>query len=162
MDQAHTLTLAQMPAADVNHEGLIARHMARHALMIAPAVVVVAGLVRGVHGGISAAIGLALCAANFLISAQILSWAARRSVSAIYGAIFGGFVLRLAFLTGIVLALKPVSFIDIPVLVITLAVAHVALLAWTRTIITPRVQATSNSRALGRRGAPRIRAAPRC
>ena len=130
MDQAHTLTLAPMPAAEVNHEGLIARHMARHALMIAPAVIVVAGLVRGVHGGISAAIGLALCAANFLISAQILSWAVRRSVGAIYGAIFGGFVLRLGVLTGIVLALKPVSFVDIPVLVLTLAIAHFALLVW--------------------------------
>ena len=130
MDQAHTLTLASKPGADVNHEGLIARHMARHALMIAPAVVVVAGLVRGVDGGISAAIGLALCAANFLISAQILSWAVRRSVGAIYGAIFGGFVLRLGVLTGIVLALKPVSFVDIPVLVLTLAIAHFALLVW--------------------------------
>ena len=129
MDPAHTLSLTPMPAAGVNHEGLIARHMARHALMIAPAVVV-AGLVRGVHGGISAAIGLALCAANFLISAQILSWAVRRSVGAIYGAVFGGFVLRLAFLTGIVLALKPVSFIDIPGLVLTLAIAHFALLVW--------------------------------
>ena len=130
MDQAHTLTLASKPGADVNHEGLIARHMARHALMIAPAVVVVAALVRGVDGGISAAIGLALCAANFLISAQILSWATRRSVGAIYGAIFAGFVLRLGVLTGIVLALEPVSFIDIPVLVLTLAIAHFALLVW--------------------------------
>ncbi|MEP6624185.1 MAG: hypothetical protein ABJC79_07065 [Acidimicrobiia bacterium] len=127
MDQTHTLNLA--PAA-TNHEGLIARHIARHALMVAPAVLLLAAVLRGRDGALSAAIGLGLCAANFLLSAQILSWAATRGVGAIYGAILGGFVLRLALLTGIVLALKPVSFIDIPVLVLTLAIAHIALLAW--------------------------------
>lgn len=127
MDQAHALKLAPVAA---NHEGLIARHIARHAMMIAPAVILVAGLLRGVDGAVSAAIGLGLCAANFLLSAQILSWATRHGEGAIYGAILGGFVLRLALLTVIVLALKPVSFIDIPVLVLTLAIAHFALLAW--------------------------------
>ena len=127
MDQAHTLNLAH---ASTSHEGLIARHIARHAVMVAPAVVLLAALLRGGDGACSAAIGLALCAGNFLVSAQILGWAATRGVSAIYAAILGGFVLRLALLTGIVLALKPVSFIDIPVLVLTLAIAHVALLAW--------------------------------
>lgn len=127
MDQAHTLTL---PPASANHEGLIARHMARHAVMVAPAVVLLAGLIRGGDGAISAAIGLALCAANFLLAAQILSWAARRGIGALYGAIFGGFVIRLAVLTVIVLALEPVSFIDVPVLVLTLAIAHLALLVW--------------------------------
>ena len=127
MDQAHALNLA--PVA-TNHEGLIARHIARHAAMIAPAVVLVAGLLRGPDGALSAAIGLGLCAANFLLAAQILGWAAKRGESAIYAAILGGFVLRLAVLTGIVLALRPVSFIDIPVLVLTLAIAHIVLLAW--------------------------------
>lgn len=132
MDQAHVLTLPTLPdsAAPINHEGLIARHMARHAVMVAPAVLALAAAVRGVEGATSAAIGLALCAANFLIAAQILGWAAKRSVGAIYGAIFGGFVLRLAVLTVIVLALEPVKFIDIPALVLTLAIAHLALLVW--------------------------------
>ena len=118
------------PIGRTSHEGLIARHIARNALMVAPGVVLAAGLLRGANGAASAAIGLALCAGNFLLSAQILGWSVPRGVSAIYGAILGGFVLRLAILTVIVLALKPVSFIDIPVLVITLAIAHLALLAW--------------------------------
>ena len=129
MDQAHALTFPSAPEA-ANHEGLIARHMASHALMVAPAVVLLAGVIRGVNGALSAGIGLALCAANFLLAAQILAWAARRGIGAIYGAIFGGFVLRLAVLTVIVLALEPVSFIDVPVLVLTMAIAHFALLVW--------------------------------
>lgn len=131
MDQANVLTVSQpLPDAPVSHEGLIARHMARHALIAAPAVIVVVGALRGADGALSAAIGLALCAANFLVSARILGWAVQRSAGAIYGAIFGGFVLRLAVLTVIVLALEPVTFIDIPVLVLTLAIAHLGLLMW--------------------------------
>lgn len=127
MDQAHALTL---PARTTNHETLIARHLAKHALVVAPAVLVLAGVVRGVDGAISAAIGLALVAANFLAAASILAWAASRGPGVIYGAIFGGFVVRLAVLTGIVLALEPLSFADVPVLVLTVGIAHFALLAW--------------------------------
>ena len=57
-------------------------------------------------------------------------WATARGPGAIYGAIFGGFLGRLAVLTIVVLALEPVSFIDIPVLVLTIAVTHIALLFW--------------------------------
>ncbi|MGZ4678399.1 MAG: hypothetical protein ACXVJ7_07855 [Acidimicrobiia bacterium] len=127
MDQAHALTL---PAARTSHEGLIARHLARHALLVAPVVVLLAGLVRGIDGGISGAIGLVLVAANFLAAAAILAWAATRGAGALYAAILGGFLLRLAVLVGIVLALEPVAFIDVPVLVLTVGIAHFALLAW--------------------------------
>ena len=127
MDQAHTLTL---PAGPVSHEGRIARHIARHAVLVAPAVIAVAAIFRGLDGAISAAIGLVLVAVNFLAAAAILSWAATRGPGAIYGAIFGGFLGRLAVLTVIVFALEPVSFIDIPVLVLTIAVTHIALLFW--------------------------------
>ena len=127
MDQAHALML---PSASTKNEGQVARHLARHAVLVAPAVVLLAGIVRGADGALSAAIGLALVAANFLVAAAILGWAATRGVGAIYAAIFGGFVGRLAVLTGIVLLLEPVSFIDVPVLVLTVAVSHLALLAW--------------------------------
>ena len=135
MDQAHALTLPDpRTGATMNrpesHEGLIARHLAQRAVMIAPVIVAVVGLVRGLDGALSAAIGLLIVAANFLVAAKILSWAVTKSVGAIYGAIFGGFFVRLAVLLGIVLALEPVSFIDVPVLVLTVAVAHLALLMW--------------------------------
>lgn len=135
MDQAHALTLAD-PRTGVTmnrpeaYEGLIARHLAQRAVMVAPFIVLVVGLVRGLNGALSAAIGLLIVAANFLVAAKILSWAVTKSVGAIYSAIFGGFFVRLAVLLGIVLALEPVSFIDVPVLVLTVAVAHLALLMW--------------------------------
>ncbi len=113
-----------------DHESRIARHLARRAVLVAPVIVLAVGLLRGVDAALSATVGFALVAANFLVAAKILSWAVTKSVGAIYGAIFGGFFVRLAVLLGIVLALEPVSFIDVPVLVLTVALAHLALLAW--------------------------------
>lgn len=132
MDPADAVSATTMPIRDVpvNHELRIAHHLARHATIVAPIVILVASLVRGVAGGVSAAIGLALCAVNFIAAARILGWAAARSPGAIYAAIFGGFFVRLAALMGIVFALKPLSFIDVPVLVLTLGIAHFGLLTW--------------------------------
>ena len=132
MDQAHTLTLPSgaMSDAPTNFEGQIARHLARHALIVAPVVIAAGAVFRGVDGALSAAIGLVIVAVNFLAAAAILSWAAKKGPSAIYAAILGGFIGRLAVIVGIVFALESVSFIDVPVLVLTIAVTHIALLWW--------------------------------
>ena len=127
MESATVVAASGMPVA---HESRIAGHMARHALLIAPVVILVCALVRGVDGAISAAIGLLLVALNFLISARLIGWAADKGAAFLQGAVLGGFVVRLAALMVIVLALEQVDFIDLPVLVITIAVTHIALLIW--------------------------------
>jgi hypothetical protein len=104
--------------------------MARHALVVGPVVVLACGIFRGVDGAISAAVGLALVALNFFVSARLIAWGADRGAAFLQGAVLGGFVLRLAALLGIVLLLEPVDFIDIPVLVLTIAITHIALLVW--------------------------------
>jgi hypothetical protein len=104
--------------------------MVRHALIVAPIVILACGLFRGVDGAISAAIGLTLAALNLLAAAWLIGWAAQKSLAFVQGAILGGFLLRLAVLTVIVLALEQLDFIDLPVLVITIAVTHIALLFW--------------------------------
>ena len=118
------------PGVPVAHESRIAGHMARHALIVGPLVILVCGLLRGVDGAISAAVGLVLVALNFLLSAWLIAWGADRGAAFLQGAVLGGFILRLAALLGIVLLLEPVDFIDIPVLVLTIAVTHIALLMW--------------------------------
>jgi hypothetical protein len=118
------------PGAPVAYENRIAGHLVRHALLVAPVVLLVCGLLRGVDGAISAAIGLALVALNFLVSARLIAWAAEKSPGFVQGAVLGGFIVRLAILTGIVLLLEQLSFIDLPVLVLTIAITHIALLLW--------------------------------
>jgi hypothetical protein len=112
------------------YEGEVARDLARRAALVAPGVVLVAGLLRGVDGAVSAAIGLILVAVNFLVSARMITGAARRSPSAVMGVVLGGYVVRLAVLLGIVLALQHAPGIDIPTLVVTIAATHLALLTW--------------------------------
>lgn len=112
------------------YEGQVARHMVRHAALVAPAVVVALGLLRGIDGAASAGIALLLVACNFLVSARLVHWSAARSLAAMQAAVLGGYLVRLAALAGVVLALEPVSWVDVPVLVVTLAVTHLGLLVW--------------------------------
>jgi hypothetical protein len=94
-------------------ESDIARDIARHGLIVAPIVVALAAVLRGANGATSAAIGLALVVVNFLGAAALQ-----------------GYVLRLALMVVAILLLKRVDGIDLETLVITGALAHVALLFW--------------------------------
>jgi hypothetical protein len=108
----------------------IARDLTRHAAIVGPLVLLAAGLVRGVDGAVSALVALVLVAVNFLVAARLVGWAASKGLGAVYGAILGGYVLRLGALAAIVVGLERVSWIDLPVLVVTIAVTHLGLLVW--------------------------------
>ena len=116
-------------APEVERE--VAQDLVRRGLLIAPLVVLGAGLGWGRDGAVSAAIGLAIVVVNFLVAAGVMSRAARiGGAGAIGGAALGSLVLRMG---GIILALfllRDVSFIDIKVLGLTLVGAHLGLLAW--------------------------------
>jgi hypothetical protein len=117
-------------ADDMAYEGQVAGDLIRRLLIVSPAVLLVAGVVRGVDGLISAAIGLVLVGANFLVAARLISYTARRSPGAVMGVVLGGYIVRIGLLFAIALALENVSWIDIPVLVLTIAIVHLALLTW--------------------------------
>jgi len=114
----------------VAYEGQIAGDLVRRVLIVSPAVLLVAGLVSGVDGLISAAIGLVLVSLNFLASAALITYTARRSPGAVMGVVLGGYIVRLGILFGIALALDTIAWIDIGVLLLTVAVVHLALLTW--------------------------------
>ena len=122
--------MGETSAVTVPYERAIARDLARRAALVAPLVVLGCGLAWGAAGAVSAAIGLLLVALNFLAAAGALSWAAPQGGSVVMAAVLGGYLLRLLVLLGIVLALQQVAWLNIPVLVVTLAVTHLALLTW--------------------------------
>jgi hypothetical protein len=115
---------------DRAYEGQIAGDLVRRLLIVSPAVLLIAGVVRGVDGLASAAIGLVLVGANFLVAARLISYTARRSPGAVMGVVLGGYIVRIGLLFAIALALENVSWVDIPVLVLTIAIVHLALLTW--------------------------------
>jgi hypothetical protein len=112
-------------------ERSIALDLARRALIIAPAVVLVAGVLRGVDGAASAALGVALAIANFLATAAGLAWASRRSSTTLAAVAMGGFVVRMGVLLGAMLLADALfGWVDVVVLGITLFAAHLGLLFW--------------------------------
>jgi hypothetical protein len=127
MGSTHAVNSADPSVAYERH---IAGDLVRRVLIVSPAVLLVAGLVSGVDGLVSAAIGLVLVSANFLVSAWIITVTARRSPGAVMGVVLGGYIVRLGVLFGIALALDTIAWIDIGVLLLTVAVVHLALLTW--------------------------------
>jgi len=112
-------------------EQRVALDLARHGLYAAPAVVLVAGFVRGGDGAASAAVGLGLAIANFIATAAGLGWAARRSPNTLMATAFVGFVARMALLLGLMLLADALfGWVDVVVLGLTLFVAHLGLLFW--------------------------------
>ena len=111
-------------------EGQVAGDMIRRAVFVAPAVVVVAGLVWGGDGAMSAAYGLGLVLANFALSAASLVWAGRQSVTLLMGVALFGYLVRLALVAVAVLAVKNQAWVDLVPLGLTIVVTHLGLLFW--------------------------------
>ena len=104
--------------------------MVRRAAPVLPAVVLVAGLVRGLDGAYSAAFAVALVIGNFLLAAALLGWAARISPVVLAAAAMGGFVGRLVVITVAFLLVKDQAWVDVAAFGFTLIVTHLGLLIW--------------------------------
>lgn len=137
-------------------EAQVAADMARRMLPAIPVVVLTAGLIWGVDGGLSAGFAVLLVLANLALSAALLGWAARISLALLMGAALGGFALRLMLLTVVVWAVKDQSWVDMVPLGLTLAATHLGLLIWetrhvSASLAYPALKPTSNKLAGGRR-----------
>lgn len=104
--------------------------MIRRSLPALPVVVLLAGLVWGTKGALSAAVAVAVVLLNFCLSAAILVWAARISLAFLMGAALFGFFVRAALVTGAVVVLKDQAWVELMPLAVTLLVTHLGLLIW--------------------------------
>lgn len=111
-------------------ERQVAGDMIRRGLPVAPVLVVVAGLIWGLDGALSAAYGLAIVLANFALAAVLLSWAGRRSVALLMGVALFGYVFRLGLVTLAVLAVKDLAWVALVPLGLTIVISHLGLLFW--------------------------------
>ncbi len=123
-------TLTAGPVEGPAVEPVIARDVARRAAMAAPAICLVAGLVRGWDGAATAAVAVAIVALNMLAAAWALATAARISLTMIMVAALGGFLVRMGVLVAVILALKHVAWVDLPTLAVVLLVTQLGLLVW--------------------------------
>jgi len=111
-------------------ETAIARDLTQRAVWVAPAFLLVGVIGWGLDGLLSAALALVLVALNFRLGAAIISRAAQISLNALYGAVLGGYVARLALMTVVVLIVKGVGLLATVPFAITLLVTHLGLLVW--------------------------------
>jgi hypothetical protein len=112
-------------------ERRIAVDLARHGLLVAPAVILVAGLLRGVDGAASAALGLGVVVVNFFVAALSLEWGARRGGNTLFAVALGGFLFRMVSILVVLLVAEELfGWADVVVLGLTLFVTHLGLLFW--------------------------------
>ena len=112
-------------------ERRIAVDLARHGLLVAPAVILVAGALRGVDGAASAALGLAVLVLNFFAAAVSLEWGARRGGNVLFAVALGGFLFRMVSILIVFLVADALfGWADVVVLGLTLFITHLGLLFW--------------------------------
>ncbi len=111
-------------------EKAIATAMVKRAIPIAPAIVLVAAIAAGSKGAWTALLAVAIVIVNFLLAAVSLSWAARTSPVTLMATSLGGFLVRMGLVTGVVLAVRHASWINLSVLAITILVTQLGLLFW--------------------------------
>jgi hypothetical protein len=111
-------------------EQQIATDMIRRALPVAPVLLVLAAIPRGLHGALSAGFAIAVVLVNFALAAALLAWTARISLALMMGAALGGYLLRLILISAAVLLVKDMAWVELWPLGLTLIVTHLGLLLW--------------------------------
>ncbi len=111
-------------------ESNLARDTVARGIYVGPVLVLVFGLLRGWEGAWSAALGVLVVVANFLLAGAILSISARISLQAYHAAALIGFFLRLALFVGAVYLIATLVDVDRIAFGISAVVAYFALLTW--------------------------------
>lgn len=111
-------------------EPILARDIAKRAVLLAPVAIAVGGLVWGADGATSAAYATVIVLANLGLAAWMLSTAAKISYGLLMGAALFGFLLRLGLVSAAVLLVRDAGWVEPMALGLTLVVAHLGLLFW--------------------------------
>ncbi len=111
-------------------EAIIGVNIAKRAILVAPILALVFGLLRGWEGAAAALVGVALVVINFLLGGYAMSYAARISLSLYHAAALFGFLIRLGLITVSMLLIANVTDIDRVALGISVVVSYLVLLSW--------------------------------
>lgn len=111
-------------------ESVLARHTVARTVYVGPVLVALFWLTRGWDGAWSAAIGVGLVVANFLLAGSILSISAKISLAVYHAAALFGFFLRLGLMVLTVLLIAQFLPIDRIAFGISAVVAYLVLLSW--------------------------------
>jgi hypothetical protein len=111
-------------------ETAVARDMVKRAVLVAPVMIAVCGLIWGVGGALSTAYAIVLVLANFLLAAGLLAWTARISLGLMMGTALFGYLVRLGLIFLAVWLVKDTWWVTWVPLGLTIIVTHLGLLFW--------------------------------
>lgn len=126
--EAQPVTAPFAGSANVEHE--IVTDLVRRGLFAAPVIIVVAGVARGWHGLVSAALAVLVVLLNYTIAAVMMTRAKDNGPVALGVAATVGFVIRMVIVVTALLLLRHQPWIDLVVFGIVLVATHLGLLAW--------------------------------
>ncbi len=108
----------------------LVRDMAKKALVGAPILILVFGLIWGVPGALSTAYAVGLVVLNFVLAAALMTWTSKMGPAAMGGAALFGFLLRLGLIFLAVMVVRDAWWVELVPLGITIIVTHLGLLFW--------------------------------
>ena len=111
-------------------EQVIARDIVKRAAIGGPILIVVFGLIWGVHGAVSTAYALAIVVANFVLAAALLAAAARISSGFLMATALFGYLIRLGLIFLAIYLVRDAAWVELVPLGLTLIIAHLGLLFW--------------------------------
>lgn len=111
-------------------EMILALHTCRPAIVLAPVLALVFGLLRGPGAAGAAALGVALVAGNLLLSGFLLSLAVRRRPQLLAAMALLSFVLRLALLTATLVLLQQATGLDRTAAAVSAVAAYLVMVIW--------------------------------
>jgi hypothetical protein len=114
------------PAPEID----VSRDISKRGLLAAPVLIAICLVIWSVNGAWSAAYGIAIVLANFLLSAAIIATTARISLGLMMGAVLFGYLIRLGLIFIAIWFVTDASWISLPALGATVIVTHLGLLAW--------------------------------
>lgn len=109
-------------------EKIMAMHTVARVIYVAPPLLALFALIGGWRGAWSAALGVGVVVANFILAGAILSISARISLQAYHAAALFGFVLRLGLFVGAVALIAVLVDVDRPAFGISAVVSYLTLL----------------------------------
>ena len=111
-------------------ELLMARSIARRAVVVGPLMLVLFGLLRGLDGLVAAAVGVAIVTGYYLLTGAMMSWLARVSLGAYHAGALFGFVVRLGLIAVTMLGVIALFEVDRTALGFAVIATYVVLLIW--------------------------------
>lgn len=108
----------------------VAFDLAKRALIVAPIIILGAGLLKGTGGAWGAFFAILVVVANYLIAAALMTWGASIGAAALSMMAVGGFVIRMIVIAGVAIAVKQLTFVNFPTFLILVVATHIGLLFW--------------------------------